>query len=91
MYTIDGVILYKDRIVIPVSFREDILNFLHSAHQSVGPMLSQTMSTIFWLGIKVAVQDCGNCCTDCHSNASSQPNAAPYPIQTPEYPISTVP
>ena len=31
IYTIDGVILYKDSIVIPLSFRENILNILHSA------------------------------------------------------------
>ena len=36
MYTIDGVILYKDLYKdLPVSLREDILNILHSAHQSV--------------------------------------------------------
>ena len=40
MHTIDGVILYKECIVIPVSLREDILNILHLAHQSVAPMLS---------------------------------------------------
>ena len=40
MYTIDSVILYEDCIVIPVSLREDILNILQPAYQSVGPMLS---------------------------------------------------
>ena len=40
MYTIDGTVLYKDRIIVPVSLIEGILNIRHSAHQGVGPMLS---------------------------------------------------
>ncbi len=38
LYTIDGVILYKDRIVIPSTLREQILTVLHSAHQGVTSM-----------------------------------------------------
>ena len=50
MYTIDGVILFKDLYKdLPVTLREDTLNILHSAHHSVGPKLSRTMSTYFWL------------------------------------------
>ena len=32
LHTIDGVVIYKDRIVIPPSLREDVLLALHSAH-----------------------------------------------------------
>ena len=66
MYNTHGIILYKDRLVISVSLREDILNILHSAHQSVGPMLSRTMSTIFWPGNTAAVQARTNRGADCH-------------------------
>ena len=45
----------KDCIVIPPLLWEDILDILHSAHQSVSPMLSRTMETVFWLGITTAV------------------------------------
>ena len=31
LYTVDGVILYKDRIVIPPSLRQHALSVLHSA------------------------------------------------------------
>ena len=55
LYSIDGVVLYKDQIVIPPLLQEDILNILHSAHQSVGPMLSRTMDTVFWSGITATI------------------------------------
>jgi len=35
LHTIDGVILYIDRIIIPPSLREEVLASLHSAHQGV--------------------------------------------------------
>ena len=85
IYTIDGVILYKDNIVIPLSFRENILNILHSVHQSVAPMLLQTISTVFWPGITAAVQAHGDFCADCHRNVPSWPSAPPYIVQTPKY------
>ena len=55
LYSIDGVILYKDCIVIPPLLWEDILDILHSAHQNVSPMLSRTMETVFWPGITTVV------------------------------------
>ena len=61
LYSIDGVILYKDCIVIPPSIQEDILDILHSAHQSISPMLSRTMETVFWPGFTKAIHVCQNC------------------------------
>ena len=42
------VILYKDRIVIPTSLRERIVENLHSAHQGVYGMFSRAKETVFW-------------------------------------------
>ena len=93
LYSIGSV---KDCIVIPPLLWEDILDILHSAHQSVSPMLSRTMETVFWLGITTAVHAWQNRCTDCCHNAPSQPQAAPYPVQFLDYifnvfvPISSI-
>ena len=38
LYLSDGVILYKDRVVIPVSLQYWVLNKLHLAHQGVTSM-----------------------------------------------------
>ena len=51
LHTIDGVILYKDRIIIPPSLQEEVLASLHSAHQGVTSMISRAESSIFWPGI----------------------------------------
>jgi hypothetical protein len=46
LYTIDGVILYKDRIIIPPSLREEILSVLHAAHQGVTSMISRAVISL---------------------------------------------
>ncbi len=35
LYCIDGVILYKDRIIVPPSLRPSCLSALHAAHQDI--------------------------------------------------------
>ena len=47
LYTLDGVILYKDRILVPPPLRKEILKSLHSAHQGTTSMLSRAESSIF--------------------------------------------
>ncbi|VDI45747.1 Hypothetical predicted protein [Mytilus galloprovincialis] len=48
LYTVDGVVMYKDRIVIPPALRKNVLTILHSAHQGVTSMMSRADSSVFW-------------------------------------------
>ena len=45
LHTVDGVILYKNRIVIPPSLRQHILTVLHSAHQGTTSMNARASIT----------------------------------------------
>ena len=90
LYTVDGVALYKDRIIIPPALRESVLNVLHSAHQGVTSMLSRADSTVFWPGITPAIIHLRNKCHDCNRMAPSQPSAPPTPAIRPTYPFQSV-
>ena len=90
LYSIDGVILYKDRVVIPPTLRNDILTVLHSAHQGVTSMASRAESTVFWPGITPAIVSMRNQCNDCNRMAPSQPSAPPFPITPPNYPFQCI-
>ena len=48
LYCIDGVVIYKDRIVIPPSLRAHCLTALHAAHQGTSSMISRAETSIFW-------------------------------------------
>ena len=53
--TVDGVILYNNRTVIPSPLRALIPDTLHSAHQGVSCMTSRSESSVFWPGITPAI------------------------------------
>ena len=47
----DGVILYKDRVVIPTSLHHEVLRTLHATHQGVSMMTAHAESSVFWPGM----------------------------------------
>ena len=47
LYLKYGFILYKDRVVVPVSLRSRVLNELHSAHQGVTSMHNRAKQIVF--------------------------------------------
>ena len=53
--TVDGVVMYNERIVIPPSLRSDVLESLHAAHQGVSSMISRAEHSFFWHGITPAM------------------------------------
>ena len=74
-----GVIPYKNRIVIPPSLRQHVLTVLHSAHQGVTSMEAHAGSTVFWAGISPAIIALQETCNHCNCMAPSQPSAPPSP------------
>ena len=90
LYTVDGVILYKDRIVIPPSLRPHILATLHSAHQGVTSLTARAESTIFWPGITPAIASLRANCGHCNRMAPSQPSAPAYPPVPPTHPFQCI-
>ncbi|CAB3985538.1 Transposon Ty3-I Gag-Pol poly [Paramuricea clavata] len=87
LYAIDGVILYKARIVIPSSLRSHILSILHSAHQGITSMTSRAEATVFWPGITPAIRAIRESCQHCNRMAPFHPNPPPTPITPPSYPF----
>ena len=90
LYTVDGVILYKHRIVIPPSLQQHILTVLHSAHQGVTSMTAWAESTVFWPGITPAIASLRANCGHCNRMAPSQPSAPQYPPVPPTYPFQCI-
>ncbi len=90
LFIVDGVALYRGRVVIPPTLREKVLDILHSAHQGVTSMLARVESSIFWPGITPAVIERREKCHDCNRIAPSQPSAPPTPTIQPTYPFQCV-
>ena len=85
-----GVVLYKTRIVIPPSLREDVLAVLHCAHQGVTRMVARAEESVFWPGIIRDIQATREKCGICNRMAPSQPQAPPMELHYPQYPFQMV-
>ncbi len=88
LYSTDGVVIYKDRIVIPPSLRPVCLSTLHAAHQGTSAMTSKAEVLIYWPGITSDNQATRANCSQCNRMAQSQaalPPTSPllsvYPFQ----------
>ena len=90
MYTLDGVIMLGQKIVIPASLRPQILAALHSAHQGVGVMCQRASDTVFWPGITVDITRTKEECIHCHRIAKSNPSEPPEDITLPCYPFQMI-
>ena len=90
LHTVDGVITYRSRIVIPPSLRHDCLTALHAAHQSTSSMIARAEASIFWPGITPAITNTRNSCQHCNRMAPSQPSAPPTPQILPDYPFQCI-
>ena len=86
----DGVALYNDRIIIPPSLRDNVLQALHAAHQGVSQMCSRADYSFFWPGMTSSINDLRMHCSACNRIAPSQPHAPPTPPIQPQYPFQCV-
>ena len=83
IYEEDGVIMYDDRIVVPPSLREKVLNTFHAAHQGVSTMESRARELVFWPGMSKDFDRIRSSCGECIANAPSQPKLPPAPFDPP--------
>ena len=88
--TYDGVVLYRDRVVIPPSLRDRVLSALHAGHQGIPGMCARAESSFFWPGMTPAITEMRARCTECDRIAPSQPHAPPTPPIQPVYPFQAL-
>ena len=87
---IDGLVMYRKRIVIPESLRERVLDNLHSAHQGVAGMISRAQSVLFWPGFSKDIEDKRRNCRVCNLIAPSQAKLPPVCPKLPKVPFEII-
>ena len=86
----DGVVLYKDRIVIPGPLRDHVINNLHSAHQGVSSMLSRATASLYWPRMTNDIHTARSSCRACNRNAPSQARLPPTAPELPTTPFEKI-
>lgn len=90
LYTVDGVAVYKDRLIIPSALQKSCLAHLHSAHQGTTMMLAKAESSIFWPGISADIAAHRESCSTCNTMAPSQASQPPFPPVLPTRPFQSI-
>ena len=72
---VDGVPLYKGRVIVPVALRAAVLETLHSAHQGVTGMTLRAQGSVWWPGITPQIKELRDKCKNCIEHVPSQPTA----------------
>ena len=90
LYSIDGVIIYKSRIVILPSLRQHCLSALHAAHKGISSMISRAKTSIFWPGITTDIHTTTANCSFCNQMAPSQAALSPTPPILAAYPFQCI-
>ena len=74
---VDGVLLYKDRVVIPPALQQEVCDHLHGAHQGESQMNGRAATTVFWPGITSDIHATRARCQTCNSVTPSQQHLPP--------------
>ncbi len=86
LYVCDGVVMFRDRVVVPEKLRPSVLKNLHAAHQGVSSMEQRAHSIVFWPGMTHDIHKVRSECYHCNRNAPSNshvPSVTPDPPSTP--------
>ena len=78
-----GVILWGSRVVIPHSYREELLDELHEGHPGSTRMKALSRSYVWWPNLDKNIEDRVARCFSCQQEAQTPPQA---PLQPWEFP-----
>nr|XP_040573884.1 uncharacterized protein K02A2.6-like [Lepeophtheirus salmonis] len=65
IYIWKGLIMYKERIIIPVELRREILDKLHDGHLGIVKTKMRAKSSVFWPGIGSQIEQLIDSCSKC--------------------------
>ena len=82
--------MYGQRVIVPETMRQAILEAIHSAHQSIGKMHDRALQCVYWPGLYSDLEKMRESCMECTRVAPSQPNLPPYTPVSPDYPFQMV-
>ena len=87
---VDGLLVYRDRIVIPAKLRSDMLDRLHESHQGVNKCLDNARSCMWWPGMTSEVKTIIDNCLECREQRPSQRKEPLQPTEMPARPWERV-
>lgn len=85
-----GCLLWGIRVIIPIKFRNRILELLHSSHPGVVKMKALARGHVWWPGIDSDIEHLVKSCTGCQINQHAPALTPLHPWEWPETPWQRV-
>jgi len=86
----DGVILKGDRIIIPETLQNDILNQLHASHLGMVKTKERARMVMFWPNITKDIENMIGSCSTCCTMAQNQAKESMMTSEIPTHPYEHV-
>ena len=90
LYEKDGIVIFKDRVVIPGNLRSKVLEILHGAHQGSSSMLARASQSVWWPKLCESIEQTRASCQGCIRAAPSQAILPPIPPPSPDFPMQQI-
>ena len=85
-----GMLLYGDRIIVPASYRQKILDLLHLPHAGISRTREQAKRYYYWPGMNEDIQNLVRNCEECQESRPSKPKTLPLVKTTASAPMESV-
>lgn len=76
----DDVIQFNNKVLIPPTLREKLLQHLHLGHIGRDKMISLSRFLCWWPSINADIKNFANNCTNCKQKPRSHPTWTPWPV-----------
>ena len=86
MSSTDGLVFYKDRLLIPASLQREAINHLHCGHQGSTSRVLRAQDCIWWPRINEELENTSASCLKCQTIKPSQRKEPPIRPPEPEWP-----
>ncbi|KAK3085333.1 hypothetical protein FSP39_001659 [Pinctada imbricata] len=68
----DGILLYRDRLIIPEAMREDVLKAIHTGHLGLNKCRERAKLSVWWPGLSQDIENLVRNCEFCNINKGKQ-------------------
>ena len=87
---VDGLLVFRDRIVVPPPLRAEMLKRVHESHQGITKSLENAASCMWWPGISREIKEAVQQCHQCQQTRPSQRKEPLKPTPLPGRPWERV-
>ena len=87
---VDGLLLYGERLVVPMSLRQEVMAGVHDGHFGEVKSVQRAKSAVYWPGCDDQIRNMVASCSICQENRHRNPAQPLYPVKLPIHPFQMV-